>query len=178
VYESYVVNVSPAALALSWEALRAISETLECEGPKSILEYGSGISTILLATYAREHGIYVDSFDSDRDWTEKTISFITEQGLNEWAQVEFAETVVPLPLADFILWDFDRNPKRVDLMAAAFRNLATGGIMYVDDMHNSEIAAACAALGGELLSTVDRDGFGRYGVFLRKTSLPLIPGES
>ena len=158
-------------MALSWEALEAIGEELEAlEGSRltKAIEYGSGISTYLLATHGRTTGTTVESYDSDPNWAAKTNSFLHKHGLESFVVVLHAETVTHQSPADFILWDFDRNPKRVDLIAAAYGNLLPGGVMYIDDMQNAEIRAACTSLEGEIIRTVTEDSFGRYGVFIRK----------
>ncbi len=167
-YDSYVTTVSPPAMALSWEALEAISEVLSDRNPKRILEYGSGISTYLLASYGRQIGSVIQSYDSDQEWTEKTLEFLRRYELDSWASVQYSDLVEPEAPADFVLWDFDKNPKRVDLMNDAYANLCDGGVMYVDDTHSREIANAMHKLRGNVLRIVPRDGFGRYGVFIGK----------
>ena len=167
-YDAYVTSVSSPAMALSWESLAAIDRWLRLDEPVRMIEYGSGISTVLLASYAKERGGVVESVDSEPEWATRTQAFLEEHGLGAWAVVSSAEEVAPTEPAPFVLWDFDKNPKRVVLMAKAFENVSANGLMYVDDMHSQEIAEACAALVGEIVEETPRDGFGRYGVFVRK----------
>ncbi len=70
--------------------------------------------------------------------------------------------------ARFVLWDYDKNPMRVDVMPAAFENVEAGGVMYVDDMHGAEIREAFDQLDGKTEGETSVDGFGRYGAFIRK----------
>jgi predicted O-methyltransferase YrrM len=168
IYRDYIATVSSADMALSWEALTAIAEVLKELRPSRILEYGSGISTCLLAHHCQATGGEVVSFDSDPEWAERTRAFLHERGLDSWARVEHAEDVTASIPGQFVLWDFDRNPKRVVQMSDAFGNVAPQGIMYVDDMQNGEIAEACAALGGAIVRETARDSFGRFGVFVQR----------
>ena len=155
-------------MALSWEALVALSKFLDERSPQRIIEYGSGISTCLLADYGRTRNIQIQSFDSDAQWAMKTNDFLKEQGLDQWAKVRFADVPTPLEQVDFVLWDFDRNPKRVDCMATAFENVKPVGVMYVDDMQNDEIASACLALAGKIVGLVPVDAYRRYGAFVER----------
>lgn len=167
-YLDYTANVSPSAMALSLESLEAIWTVLEERQPRRILEYGSGISTLLLAGYATAVGAEFQSFDSDAEWASRTNQFLRDHGVSDLAVVRHAAVVDQLAPADFVVWDFDSNPKRVVLMADAFVNVCAGGVMYVDDMHNGEIASACNALGSEFVGEAPKDAFGRYGVFVQK----------
>ncbi len=54
-------------------------------------------------------------------------------------------------------------------MPAAFENLETGGVMYVDDMHSAEIRDAFDRLGGKREAETPVDGFDRCGAFVRKS---------
>ena len=95
------------------------------------------------------------------------MQFLMEKELSQ--VVEPIDSVMVEYQADFILWDFDRNPKRVTQMSTAFRNLRIGGTMYVDDMHNKDIALACQALPCSLIATSAVDQFERYGVIVQRT---------
>lgn len=166
-YEDYITHISPADMALSWEALTAISEMLIERQPRRIIEYGSGISTCLIAEYCRATGAEAESFDSDAEWAERTRGFLDKNQLVSKVSVSFLESVQPVAPADLVLWDFDRNPKRVMMMVTAFHNVASGGIIYIDDMQNHEIASAAAMLSGSVVYVTSPDGFGRFGVFLQ-----------
>ena len=156
-------------MALSWQALESIWATLRQETPATVLEYGSGISTALLAVYALESGSAVKSYDSDDAWCGATIRFLECKGLDRWVSCEFAGGELRKETAQFVMWDYDKNPLRVDLMPIAFANLAVGGVMYVDDMQSGEIRAMFHSLAGVQLAQTDVDGFGRYGAFVRKS---------
>jgi predicted O-methyltransferase YrrM len=168
IYQDYIATVSSADMALSWEALTGIAEVIEKLHPSRILEYGSGISTCLLAHHCRATGCELVSFDSDPEWAERTRAFLQKHGLDSWAHVEHGEDVTASNPGQFVLWDFDRNPKRVVQMPSAFANVTLGGMMYVDDMQNGEIAEACVALGGAIVRETGRDSFGRFGVFVQR----------
>ncbi len=107
--------------------------------PVSAIEYGSGISTALLATYARQTGCRVKSYDSDEGWCNASNQFLAANGWAAWATCENADGSISSETTQFTLWDYDKNPMRVDLMPAAFESLEAGGVMYVDDMHRAEI---------------------------------------
>ena len=167
-YDEYVQTVSSPAIALSWQALESIWGVLVQGAPDSVLEYGSGISTALLATYASQVGFKIRSYDSDEGWCAKSNQFLEQQGLGTWATCEYALAAFPAETAQFVLWDYDKNPMRVELMPVAFENLERGGVMYVDDMHSAEIRGAFERLPGTKESDTPVDGFGRYGSFIRK----------
>jgi hypothetical protein len=155
-------------MALSIQSLESIWQQLQTKLPRTILEYGSGISTCLLAMFASQNECVVESFDSNEGWCEKTRAFLAEHALDKWVTISATESVEPTTTADFIIWDFDSGSKRELLMPLAYANLAPAGVMYVDDMQSPGIEAACNALGGERISDTPRDGFSRYGTFVQK----------
>jgi tRNA A58 N-methylase Trm61 len=104
-YSAYIGSVSPAAMALSFQSLEGIWERLCLLGPSRVVEYGSGISTCLLATYASQSGCEVESFDSQEEWCDKTRGFLLERGLGQWVTIKAVDLVEPVRQASFVLWD-------------------------------------------------------------------------
>lgn len=169
-YDEYIASVSPSNMALSWESLTAIEQILDQEKPRRILDYGSGFGTCLFAIYAKANGAIVESYDSDSQWLARSQQFLESHDLAEHVTFVDNDTIDSVVPAEFVSWDYDKNPIRVDWMPLAFNNVSDGGILYVDDMHSAEIEAACRALNGTILSETPRDSFGRYGAFVRRHS--------
>lgn len=74
--------------------LHTILDLLDSHCPSSIVECGSGISTLMVAAWLRERGVgHVVSFEHDAKWADVTRSILQREGLTDWA------TVVVAPLA-------------------------------------------------------------------------------
>jgi predicted O-methyltransferase YrrM len=65
--------------ALQPDTLAFLGELLNRLSPETIVEFGSGASTICFARWASEHGARLISIEHDRGWFEETASRFTDQ---------------------------------------------------------------------------------------------------
>ncbi|MFN8453535.1 MAG: class I SAM-dependent methyltransferase [Anaerolineae bacterium] len=74
-----------------------LTERLNHIKPKSILEIGSGLSTVLLAHYAANHHLKVTSLEHEKRYYQHTIALLKMFGLTDCVQLRLA----PLTLTSF-----------------------------------------------------------------------------
>jgi predicted O-methyltransferase YrrM len=80
--------------AITPEALKLIQHLVESLQVRSILELGSGISTLLLANGFRRRGSgHVLSLDDDPRWAEQTAARLAQEKLDGFAEVRVAPLV-------------------------------------------------------------------------------------
>jgi predicted O-methyltransferase YrrM len=142
--------------AASADFLLEIVRHLHRNKPKTVVELGSGASTIVMARMLQraERG-HLYSLDHDPEYAERTRTLLADHGLSDWA------TVLDAPLEQYgsngssapaQFYDLDRLPAReVDLLvidgppdvpgqltrlpagSALFPRLAPGGLAIADD---------------------------------------------
>jgi Methyltransferase domain len=85
------------AWAIDAEAIDRLVELVRAERPGSIVEFGSGTSTVVLASLLAElhkNGPRLVSFEQDPAWAEHSRAALAERGLDQMA------TVIQLPLGE------------------------------------------------------------------------------
>lgn len=76
-----------------------LSAYLERQRPRNILETGSGISTILLADYARRHQAAVTSLEHDPQYYDQTKAMLQQKGLQDHVDLRLAP-LQPFPCSE------------------------------------------------------------------------------
>ena len=80
-----------AGWAASPDMLRYVHEMIRTEGKTSVIECGSGVTTLLMAYAMRETGSgRVVALDHLETYAEQTRRLLQEHNLEEWAEVRFA----------------------------------------------------------------------------------------
>lgn len=128
--------------------LHALTQQVLCSLPAEdvrILELGSGISTFAIGLALEEEeeksvrNSFLDSFDGDPIWAQRTESFIEDRGY-------FSQTVSslehfaggdPYHMAFLDVGGLDR---RIELLPKVWDRLAAGGYLVLDDMHKHAYA--------------------------------------
>lgn len=92
--------------------------------PATVVEGGSGVSTVVLALAAREHGIAarIVALEHDPDWAESTRRLLARHGVAEYAEVRVAP-LGPTSLADHHTPWYDES---------AIADLSEVGLVLVD----------------------------------------------
>lgn len=92
--------------------------------PATVVEGGSGVSTVVLALAAREHGIAtrIVALEHDPDWAESTRRLLARHGVAEYAEVRVAP-LGPTSLADHHTPWYDES---------ALADLSEVGLVLVD----------------------------------------------
>jgi predicted O-methyltransferase YrrM len=101
------IPVSPDVGRLLYVLARAVNA-------KSIIEFGTsfGISTIYLASAARDNGGQVITTELSADKARKAAKHLSEAGVSEWVNIRVGdalETLRDIPGADFVLLDGWKN---------------------------------------------------------------------
>lgn len=132
------------AWALDPRVLVLVIRTLRARRPRSIVEFGSGISTLLLGEVAHEIGARVSSFEHDAEWSRRVQAWIAQWGLDGVAEIHHA----PLrhDARDGRTW-YDR-----DVVAAALPTAGIG-LVLVD---GPPLRTARAARAGALPAVIER----------------------
>ncbi len=88
--------------AASPDFLRHLSQFISTKSPKTIVECGSGVSTLILAACLKKQGkgkLY--SLDHNSEFAEKTRQLLNQHDLSDWATVVHA----PLKKIEFDAWN-------------------------------------------------------------------------
>ncbi|MBS1262249.1 MAG: hypothetical protein MAG453_01592 [Calditrichaeota bacterium] len=73
--------------------------------PETVLELGSGVSTVLAALQVRENGYgRVVAVEDDADWAKKTADDLAEHGVREWAEIRHAALAPAQVDGDTVDW--------------------------------------------------------------------------
>ncbi|EMI44591.1 hypothetical protein RRSWK_02657 [Rhodopirellula sp. SWK7] len=75
-------DMPTSSWSMKFPNLHALLELLDREEPKLIVEFGSGISTLLIASWIQERGVgRLVSFDHDAEWACKTKHYLDRHSL-------------------------------------------------------------------------------------------------
>jgi predicted O-methyltransferase YrrM len=143
--------------ALDPEGARTLDNVLREARPRTVVECGSGSSTVLLAEYAAATGARVVSLEHDPRWHARTLQLLDERGLAGHVDVRLAP-LRPTPTGP---WYNAGLPRDVDLVLVdgpperaggrgaapdALRpHLADSAVLLVDDADRPGETAALAA---------------------------------
>lgn len=99
-------------------AARVVSEMLAREAP-TVLELGSGVSTVIAATCAKQHGGRVISYDAEEQYADVTRAMLAERGLQDCAIVHttpLRETAIGDRRQPWYGIDTATLPPRIDIL--------------------------------------------------------------
>ncbi len=138
----------------SWKAdvglLKLVSDHILNEKPQTVVEFGTGASTLIIAQALKLAGVEADyiSFDQHEDFSEKTRQWLAEHGLKADLR---AAPLIPSPGGWPGLWyDHEPLPDRIDFMLidgppwsihpftrgaaeTLFDRIPLGGVVMLDD---------------------------------------------
>jgi predicted O-methyltransferase YrrM len=172
IYDRYTTEVSNWEWAVSWPTTRALDRLCEQLRPGHILDLGSGLSTYVVASWARRSGkdVEIVSVDDSPEWLAKTRDFLRVEGLDVHL-IDIAE-LSALPDATFQLAfdDIGRIESRARVIGPIVRLMAPGGIVILDDMnvrgYREQVRTRLDAAGWKLFSlrTQTLDPKGRFAM--------------
>jgi predicted O-methyltransferase YrrM len=84
-------SIPTTSWSMRFSNLLAILDLLDAHRPRLVVEFGSGISTLLIAAWMREsHQGRIVSFDHDADWAAITRRYLHNHELGDFAEVVHA----------------------------------------------------------------------------------------
>jgi predicted O-methyltransferase YrrM len=170
-YERYVTSVSSPDMAVSLETASCLHALCRLCKPASVLDLGSGFSSLAFRHYAREFdpSLVVHSVDDDAAWLMRTASFLESSGIEATGLAHWREFSATAQRGyELVFHDLGRMPMRMASVDAALALLANRGIALLDDVHKPAYApharAACGRHGLQLveLRELTLDRYGRF----------------
>lgn len=177
--------------ALHKAAAVELAEFLHCRKPRTVVEAGSGLSTVVLADYAATTGAHVVSLEHDEVHAKQTRSLLAERGLDAHADVRLAPLAELDTPAGALPWygtalpdgiDFaliDGPPGVIGRHAALFAlrpHFADGWEAWLDDVNRSP-EQDCLALWREHLAVQHHTMTCRHGAVARIRAHPAGPAR-
>lgn len=170
-YLEYIFTVSNAAWSISLDLAAFLLALCRTESPATIADLGSGFSSFVFRTYARERepGVRVVSVDHSSDWLTRTREFLETNGLSTDALVsaeDFADA--PSGTFDLVFHDLGDMTVRAQSLDVAIESARRNGLIVLDDLHMwgypDLVAKAARAHGRRILdlAPLTRDEIGRY----------------
>jgi predicted O-methyltransferase YrrM len=90
------LNIPTSGYSMRFANLLTVLDLLDTHSPTMVVEFGSGISTLCVAAWMRDHGLgTIISYEHDERWAEITRRHLERSGLGSYAVVQTA------PLADY-----------------------------------------------------------------------------
>jgi predicted O-methyltransferase YrrM len=138
-YDQYTRDVSPGAIAVALEL--AVFATVLCEirRPRTILDLGSGFSSLVFRRFAQqqpEPRPVVYSVDDSAPWLQLTGAFLSDRGLGTDHLMSLDEfRATSRPKFDLVLHDLGQFPTRVQTLPLVVDCCNPGGVIVIDDMH-------------------------------------------
>lgn len=172
-YQHYVENVSSDFMAASLESSAFLYNFARATRPRTIVDLGSGFSSLVLRKYAAEatNKPVVWSVDDHGGWLEKTAEFLQHMecptdNLLEWPNTSSIDELK----FDLIFHDMGNMTTRADALPWVTDHLSERGYVILDDMHKAAYRTkACAHMqqaGIEQYSlrALTHDYLGRFAV--------------
>jgi len=172
-WQTYVTSVSPAAMAASLEVCSLLLALARARRPARLLDLGSGFSSFVTRTFARETGgaCRATSVDDSAEWLGRTGVFLRKQGLATDDMLTWeAFRSAPSGPYDLVFHDLGNMQARAAALPHVLGQVAPGGIVVLDDMHKTrypeQVRHACGNAGFEVhpVPTLTTDAFGRFAV--------------
>jgi predicted O-methyltransferase YrrM len=132
--------VSPDPISISLELAVFLRVVCDAELPRAILDLGSGFSSYVFRTYAKEAKTdprpVVHSIDHSREWLGETRRFLEPRGLDcrhlsTWNEFIAADK----PSFDLVLVDIADLTTRLGMIDLVVGSCRPGAMIIVDDMH-------------------------------------------
>ena len=169
-YLEYVFTVSNAAWAMSLDLAAFLLGLCRSEQPGTIADLGSGFSSYVFRTYAREQpGVQVVSIDDSPQWLERTRGFLEQNDLSTESLMGADElAALPRESFDLVFHDLGDMAVRAETLETAIGSARRDGIVVLDDLHMwgypDLVAKSARAHGREIvdLASLTRDEIGRY----------------
>ncbi len=140
-YRHYIDNVSNDFMAASLESSAFLYSMARTMQPQTIVDLGSGFSSLVLRRYAAEasNNPVIWSVDDHGGWLEKTAEFLQymecpSDNLLEWPNTSTIDDIK----FDLIFHDMGNMNTRADALPWVTDHLSERGYVILDDMHKSE----------------------------------------
>ena len=170
-WREYVTTVSSPIMAASLELSALILAIARIRRPRRVLDLGSGFTSYVLRSYAREAGgVTAVTVDDDTAWLERTRVFLAADGLatdEMWIWDELSKSSPQT----FQLVVHDLGTKvsvRAGALPRALELTARDGLLVLDDLHSGLYRNAapgiCRRAGRRFLPArmLSLDTYGRY----------------
>ncbi len=157
------------SMACSLESLHFCGRLIDKFHLKTILDAGSGLSSV----FFHRHAAQVTSVDDNEMWAKKTMEFLTNT-LSIQTEITSIQAIKTDIEFDFVFYDYGDIETRIFYFKTAL-NL-TRRFMYIDDVHvpfyRKFIETRCSKYILKFLPET-QDSYGRLGALLIKDILPL-----
>lgn len=139
-YGAYTSAISPGLIAISLELAVFLYVLCEATSPRTILDLGSGFSSYVFRSYARDQNTspapVTYSVDESTQWLDKTHRFLEQchcdyENLWTWNEFEKRER----PPFDLVLQDMGDLETRKRMLTRVLNMCRPGGMLVIDDMH-------------------------------------------
>jgi predicted O-methyltransferase YrrM len=174
-HEQYVSNVSTADMTISLELSLFLIFLCKMIQPKSILDLGSGFSSVVFRLYAMNANPKPNiwSVDDSIEWLEKTRNFLTKCNLYDKSMIDWhLFTQQNCSAYDLILHDLGSINFRKETLQNVLKLVNSGGIIVLDDIHKKHYRDYVKQNLGPFnrkyysLKFLTRDDLGRYAALL------------
>ncbi len=99
------ISMPVSTFSMRGANLEAIVDILVRRKPKTVVELGSGFSTLIIASWLRKEGQgRVIAFEHDSDWAEKCVSYLRRNCLQDVAEVRLAALALVQVGAKSVEW--------------------------------------------------------------------------
>lgn len=181
-------DLSSNPYAMSEAMLRRLSKLLERHIPTSILEIGTGCSTIVVADYCKRHNAKFASYDCEEPYRKQTVSWMAKTGLEAYTHCvrlcrvihDKSEHIFVLEMPDlqvdinFVIIDGPSNIThgRRGVMRSIWQFLDKRCLILIDDFHLSKTQRDLKFWQSQFpsLGQVDTFKFGRRKMILCEKS--------
>ncbi len=172
-YQHYIEHVSSDFMAASLESSAFLYSFARATQPRTIVDLGSGFSSLVLRKYAAEatNNPTVWSVDDHGGWLEKTAEFLQQQGCPSDNLLEWPNTAAIDDLKfDLIFHDMGNMTTRAAALPWVTDHLSDRGYVILDDMHKAAYRKKASAhmerTGTEQYSlrALTHDFLGRFAV--------------
>lgn len=172
-YERYVAHVSNREFPASLEAGAFLFCLCGRLGVSSILDVGSGFTSVVFRRYARDrgHGVRVVSTDHDLAWLRRTGDFLEAAGYDQKGLMGLSDFEASMQGGQFdLIYNDAWGPLRSELTLRLAQHLAPRGALIVDDAQEVENRRTLMRVArSESLQLYDvrpwtHDFFGRWAI--------------
>ena len=167
----YLGEISTEDMAASLKASSFLYILASIKRPSRVLDLGSGFSSYVFRLFSKDihHGVEIFSVDDNREWLEKTRSFLDSQAMNtrnffHWQEFrQLKQTGF-----DLIFHDLGSMELRAETLPEVLALCRSDGMIVLDDMHSESyrpLAPKIVRDAGFHLFSVRKftlDKFGRF----------------